>query len=62
MRSNFKRCTVCGRYTLSSACPSCGLAAVCPVPMRYSPDDRYGVYRRRAIREEYGDNGRYHQV
>jgi H/ACA ribonucleoprotein complex subunit 3 len=40
------RCTACGRYTLQSACPSCGGAAHSPHPARYSPQDRWGRYRR----------------
>jgi rRNA maturation protein Nop10 len=26
--------------------------------MRFSPQDRYGQYRRKAIIEEYGENGK----
>ncbi|MDR0309693.1 MAG: RNA-protein complex protein Nop10 [Candidatus Methanoplasma sp.] len=62
MRSSFKRCTSCGRYTLKAECPSCGSSAANPIPMRFSPDDRYGDYRRKAIAEEWGENGKYRNI
>jgi|MudIll2142460700_1097286.scaffolds.fasta_scaffold76841_3 H/ACA ribonucleoprotein complex subunit 3 len=40
------RCRDCGRYTLKQKCPSCGAATDRPGPARYSPEDRYGNYRR----------------
>ncbi len=40
------RCRDCGRYTLRQVCPSCGAATDRPGPARYSPEDRYGSYRR----------------
>ena len=36
----------------------CGTATVTSIPARYSPDDRYGEYRRKAIKEEFGENGK----
>ncbi|MFA6804941.1 MAG: RNA-protein complex protein Nop10 [Candidatus Methanomethylophilaceae archaeon] len=62
MRSELRKCTKCGRYTLGAVCPQCSSPTVCPVPMRFSPDDRYGSYRREAIKQEYGENGKYHQI
>jgi len=47
MRSVLKKCRACGTYTLKDACPACGEPAGNPMPPRYSPEDRYGVYRRR---------------
>ncbi|MCL1979301.1 MAG: RNA-protein complex protein Nop10 [Methanomassiliicoccaceae archaeon] len=61
MRSSFRKCTSCGRYTLNDGCPSCGSATVSPVPVRFSPEDRYGDYRRKAVIEEYGENGKDHR-
>lgn len=58
MRSLLRRCPSCGRYTLLDSCGACGSATICPVPPRYSPEDRMGEYRRRAILEEYGENGK----
>ena len=58
MRSEIRKCTQCGKYTLSPECKLCGCPTVCPIPPRYSPDDRMGDYRRKAILEEYGENGK----
>jgi H/ACA ribonucleoprotein complex subunit 3 len=33
-------------YTLSEACPDCGADAVNSAPAPFSPEDRYGEYRR----------------
>ncbi|MBP5685941.1 MAG: nucleolar RNA-binding Nop10p family protein, partial [Candidatus Methanomethylophilaceae archaeon] len=52
----------CARYTLSKVCPICGKATVDPIPPRYSPEDRMGEYRRKAILEEYGENGKHHNL
>jgi H/ACA ribonucleoprotein complex subunit 3 len=34
-------------YTLKEACPRCGKATAQAGPAKYSPEDRYGVYRRK---------------
>ena len=47
MRTAMRRCSACWRYTLAEACPSCGGRASMPLPPRYSPEDRYGRYRRK---------------
>lgn len=48
MSSRIRRCTGCGRYTLDSVC-GCGARTACPVPPKYSPEDRMGAYRRKAV-------------
>ena len=58
MRSSMRRCPKCGRYSLEMRC-SCGCDTVTAHPPKYSPDDRYGKYRRMSIQEEYGENGKY---
>jgi H/ACA ribonucleoprotein complex subunit 3 len=41
-----RKCTKCGRYTLSKdKCPFCGGDLVVPHPPRFSPEDKYGMYR-----------------
>ena len=50
MRSFMRRCRECGRYTLGDACPECGVATAIPLPPKYSPEDRFGDYRRRLKR------------
>ncbi|MEA3200762.1 MAG: Nucleolar RNA-binding protein Nop10p family [Thermoplasmata archaeon] len=34
-------------YTLKAACPACGKATAQPGPAKFSPEDRYGAYRRK---------------
>ncbi|MCD6513216.1 MAG: RNA-protein complex protein Nop10 [Thermoplasmata archaeon] len=41
-----KYCIKCRRYTLKDICPVCGEKAVKREPPRFSPQDRYGKYRR----------------
>jgi len=43
------RCQKCGSYGLIAAC-ECSGTRVTPVPPKYSPEDKYGEYRRRAKR------------
>ena len=40
------RCQACHRYTLEPKCPVCGEASMNPMPARFSPQDKYGAYRR----------------
>lgn len=39
-------------YTLSASCPDCGSDAVNSAPAPFSPEDRYGEYRRSLKRRE----------
>jgi len=50
MRARIRKCG-CGRYTLKDECPECGGIAVGSKPARFSPQDRYGGYRRMMKRE-----------
>ena len=50
MRSVMKKCRACGHYSLKDICPNCGQATGNPMPPRYSPEDRYGAYRRKLKR------------
>ena len=43
-----KKCVACGTYTMKDACPKCGASAKSPMPPSFSPEDRYGKYRRMA--------------
>jgi len=40
------KCRACGSYGLVEKC-SCGAVRARPKPPRYSPEDRYGEYRRK---------------
>jgi H/ACA ribonucleoprotein complex subunit 3 len=39
-------CRACHQYTLQEQCATCHGAVKQPHPARYSPQDRYGRYRR----------------
>ncbi|RLF13161.1 MAG: RNA-protein complex protein Nop10 [Thermoprotei archaeon] len=46
MKGLLMRCIKCGKYTLKhDRCPYCGGALKSPHPPRYSPQDRYALYR-----------------
>ncbi|MHC1630819.1 MAG: RNA-protein complex protein Nop10 [Methanotrichaceae archaeon] len=51
MRSKIRKCKACNRYTLEDVCPVCGKTTSSTKPARFSPEDRYGKYRR-ALRQE----------
>ena len=40
------RCMDCGAYTFEDSCPKCHGKSASPHPPRFSPEDRYGKYRR----------------
>ena len=62
MRTALRKCATCDIYTLKDVCPECGRPTGQAAPPRYSPEDRYGEYRRRSIIEEYGENGKCDKV
>jgi len=49
-----RKCRGCGVYTLREECPNCGKKTSSPHPPRFSPEDRYGKYRR-LMRMEAGE-------
>ncbi|MBD3405804.1 MAG: RNA-protein complex protein Nop10 [Candidatus Lokiarchaeota archaeon] len=43
------KCVKCSTYTLEDKeCPKCGGKVGDPTPPKYSPEDKYGKYRRKA--------------
>ena len=48
------KCGECGSYGMEAKC-SCGGARAKPKPPRYSPEDKYGHYRRQ-YKEEAADS------
>ena len=46
MRTYLRKCVKCNAYTLKDICPSCKQKTGVPIPARFSPQDRYGKYRR----------------
>lgn len=45
-------CTECKLYTLKLTCSRCKKVSITTKPAKYSPQDRYGKYRRLAKIEE----------
>lgn len=43
-----KFCSSCKQYTMQKNCPKCKLPVNQAKPPKYSPEDRYGDYRRKA--------------
>jgi len=41
-----KICPECKKYTLKDLCPLCKVRTVNPHPPKFSPEDKYGKYRR----------------
>ncbi|MCX8169392.1 MAG: RNA-protein complex protein Nop10 [Candidatus Methanomethylicia archaeon] len=42
-----RKCILCGNYTLNKdKCPYCGGEVKIPHPAKFSPEDKYGKYRR----------------
>ena len=46
MKFQMKRCKKCGEYTLQDICPEFNVKTGVIFPARYSPQDKYGKYRR----------------
>lgn len=46
MKMKMKKCRSCGEYTIQTTCPYCGGDVGEVYPPRYSPEDKYGKYRR----------------
>jgi H/ACA ribonucleoprotein complex subunit 3 len=46
MRSILRKCEICEKYTLKEICSCKNLTSV-PIPPRFSPQDRFGDYRRK---------------
>jgi H/ACA ribonucleoprotein complex subunit 3 len=53
MKTQLRKCPSCGIYTLNEKCPKCDSPTVMPIQARYSPEDRFGKYRR-MMRETKG--------
>ncbi len=42
-----KKCPSCSSYTLRSHCKDCDVETINPKPPKFSPEDKYGEYRRK---------------
>ncbi|MBI4154625.1 RNA-protein complex protein Nop10 [Candidatus Woesearchaeota archaeon] len=48
MKIEIRKCPKCLEYTLKSLCEKCKSVTITIKPAKYSPEDRYGRYRRLA--------------
>ncbi|MGB7788726.1 RNA-protein complex protein Nop10 [Methanoregula sp.] len=48
MTGRIRHCSADNIYTLSPTCPVCGQPTAVAHPARFSPEDKYGKYRRLA--------------
>lgn len=55
MKHIFK-CGKCSKYTMREVC-DCGGKTLLSRPLKYSPDDKFSAYRRKAKVEEYAKRG-----
>ena len=46
MRTSILYCKECNKYTMSKRCVLCSIQTSNPLPPRFSPQDKYGKYRR----------------
>ena len=51
MKVQILRCPECCTYTLKTVCPKCDSPTVTPKPAKFSPEDKWGRYRRMAKEE-----------
>lgn len=49
MKHLIYKCPSCLRYSLRKKCPKCGAETKDPHPPKFSPEDKYGKYRRMAL-------------
>lgn len=56
MMKHILKCRECGKFTMSEEC-SCGGKALSPRPAKYSPEDKFGSYRRKAKKESLQKEG-----
>lgn len=52
-----RTCPACNEYTMRETCNKCGLKTQNIIPPRYSPEDKYGKYRREIKQKEREERG-----
>ena len=45
MTEHILQCPDCKKYTMEKFCDVCSMECISPKPAKYSPDDKYGIYR-----------------
>jgi H/ACA ribonucleoprotein complex subunit 3 len=46
------KCENCGEYTMDKNCSKCKIETISIRPAKYSPEDKYGYYRRLAKKND----------
>ncbi len=57
MANAILKCKECGQYTMEKNCPKCNGEAVSVIPAKFSPEDKYGKYRRAQKQKELEEKG-----
>jgi len=57
MAKKILKCQNCGTYTMKGKCPDCKGKAVNIIPAKFSPEDKYGKYRRAGKQKDLKDKG-----
>ncbi|MEA3430559.1 MAG: RNA-protein complex protein Nop10 [Nanoarchaeota archaeon] len=52
MAKHILKCPKCGKYTMKDKCSDCDVITVQVKPPKFSPEDPYGEYRRKARTED----------
>ena len=50
------KCSNCGKYTMKEIC-TCNGKAITPKPGKFSPEDKYAQYRRKAKIDDFKRRG-----
>lgn len=54
-----QKCLKCDNYTLKEICPKCQTKTISPKPPKFSPEDKYGEYRRKEKKIILKEKGLY---
>ncbi|MBI2508116.1 RNA-protein complex protein Nop10 [Candidatus Woesearchaeota archaeon] len=47
MTREILKCQNCNTYTLKESCQKCSSKTITPKPAKFSPEDKFGKYRRK---------------
>jgi len=56
MTKHIFKCANCSKYTMKEVC-ACGSRTLVSRPLKYTPDDRFAPYKRKAKLEDYMKRG-----
>ena len=59
MAKHILKCPKCNSYTLKEICPKCRTKTISPKPPNFSPEDKYGKYRRKEKKQMLKEKGLY---